>query len=197
MIHYFGYKADGSIGWTFARAGGFDGLDSCNLDDPNCTDALAKAMIASAMKSPNAEQMVGIVKYECTCSPHEYVDRVCDCTSKAKDSSYVSVSERVLKTKPDSKLLVDGKEVKHGDVVVKEPGKLFTVKLLGDIPDGSIAYLSHRMLLPTDEDRELVFNSGVSTEVTMRAPAQGLTGVIGILGPHVNRVKVFIKGFMT
>lgn len=187
MKQFFGYTPDGIIYWQFVMRGGFP--DGCNLDDPNCDNELAKACIKSALSGNPDEELAGIVKYECACSPEV---GLCQCYVEKKTNSYVSDGQ--LLNKPETDIVLDGQNLDMDEEVIKPAGTLFSLKVLGyGIPDGSKCTLRQN-LLGNSEEMEITFNNGESTELTFKAPGPGIRGTISIVGKYVRHFRAFVRG---
>jgi hypothetical protein len=137
--------------------------------------------------------IVGFVEHICDCDSSE---GYCMCCPQARVDNYYCFTDECLKEKHTGKFLVDGVEMTHKEVLIRPPGNRFTVRLVGsDIPDGTTASFLHDKLHITDDRIQLTVQNGVSNEVTLTAPAQGLQGVFEIVSNRVKRITVYVKGF--
>ena len=194
MKHFYGYTPDGKLWWTFVHTGGFP--VGCDLDDPECTDPLVLHLLANYnVNQTHNETLQGIVKYECACDPEV---GICSCAPTKRLQAFSD--NGTLTDKPDVTLIVDGVTVASDDTITKYPGQLFTLKVQADtpaeIPDDETADVFSAAMLETPQAL-LTFTNGISNELTLRAPAQGITGHLSVLGKLVKHHRIFIKGFAT
>ena len=195
MKHYYGYKTDGSLYWQLNHTGGYP--DGCSIDDENCTHTLSVAIRAAVEKSAASQGITlgGIVEFSCPCTIEDCPEGICTCPTNKRNDAYYCTINNCLVDKPTTSVLVDGVVYVSGDSIVKVPTVPFTVKVTGaGIPDGSTAILSQASLHPTGQ-HTLTFTEGVTNEVTLTAPAQGITGNIGISGVLVCPTYLSIKAF--
>ncbi|MHA2063859.1 MAG: hypothetical protein ACXABY_05670 [Candidatus Thorarchaeota archaeon] len=195
MKHYYGYTPEGKLWWTFVHTGGFPA--DCNLDDPNCTNPLALHLLANYnVNQTHGETLQGIVNYTCPC-PTEV--GICECVTTKKNLSYCDANGD-LRAKPDVDVIISGSVVSHDSSITKYPSQLFTIKLQevvpSTIPDGETATVTSEGLLESGQE-ELTFTSGVTNEVTLRAPAQGYTAFLTVVGNLIVFYKAAVKGFAT
>ena len=195
MKHYYGYTPEGNLWWTFVHTGGFP--DGCNLDDPACTNPLAVHLRANYdVNQTHGETLQGIVIYDCPC-PAEV--GVCDCTATKKNLSYCNDSGDLC-DKPAVDVIISGAVVPHESTITKYPSQLFTIKLQevvpSTIPDGETATINSDGLLASGTE-ELTFTSGITNEVALRAPAQGSTAFLSVIGKLVVLYRLSVKGFAT
>jgi len=194
MKHFFGATPDGRLYWTFVRAGGYDGT-TVDLDDPNPQDPHALHLLSVYNKNQTANETLDcIVVYECPCPPGN--DAVCDCASEKRLAAYCASG--VLTDKPTTQMLVDGVVTTNDTKITRYPNSLFTVQIVADVPaempDGATCEVYSRSMLE-NEKVTLTFTNGATNTVTLRAPAQGLTGSLTIIGNMVGRHSLIVKGF--
>jgi len=193
MKHYYGATPDGRLYWTFTTTGGYEGT-SCDLESDNPQCPHAQFLLNNHNKNMHANETLDcIVVYECPCPPET---GVCDCPSTKRLSSYCK--DGILTDKPTVNILLDGVPTTFGDTLSREPNSLFTIKLAAQDPlaidDGETAELASQILLEAGS-ATFTFTNGVSNEITLRAPAQGLTGHLSVTGKMVCHYRLFVKGF--
>jgi len=199
MKHFFSYEPDGTLYQQVVIKGGFP--DDCNIDDPACTHPLSihirEVQARLQAKPDNPWTHSGMVKFECPCDESE---GVCGCAPVKRLDAFWCTDTDCLRDKPAIDVLIDGSPVAHDARITRYPNQLFTCKVVAEtpseIPDGAIATLWSAEMLE-DGEITLTFTGGQSNEVTLRAPAQGITGKLVMLGLHVKVHRVFIKGFAT
>lgn len=194
MKHFFGATPDGRLFWSFIRAGGYDGT-TVDLDANDPQDAHAQHLLSVYNKNmKSSETLDCIVVFECPCPPGG--EATCNCAATKRLNSYCNAG--TLTDKPTCQLLVDGVPTTNDTKLTRYPNSLFTIQLTADtpgtIPDGEVAQLYSRSMLET-ESATLTFTNDVTNTITLRAPAQGLTGSLNIIGRMICRHGVFVKGF--
>ena len=194
MRHYYGYTSSGKLWWTFVHTGGFPA--GCDLDDPTCTDPLVVHLLANYnVNQVSTETLQGIVSYDCPCGPSV---GICDCPPTTRAASYYDGT--LLTPRPLVNVLIDSTIVSNNDNLTRYPSQLFTIKIQAvtpsEIPDGSTATVVSEILLE-DGSETLTFTNGVTNEVALRAPAQGIKAHLFVEGDLVCPFRVFIKGFAT
>ncbi len=195
MRHYYGYTPAGKLWWTFVHTGGFPA--GCDLDDPNCTDPLVVHLLANyGVNQTHSETLQGIVKYDCPCDPEV---GICDCPPTKRALTF-SDADGVMVDKPVTEMVISGSVVATDATITKYPSQVFTIKLQevtpDSMPDGATATVYSDEMLETGLG-ELTFTAGATNEVTLRAPAQGVTGNIFIDGLMIIPSRAFVKGYVT
>jgi hypothetical protein len=192
MRHFFGYKDDGTLFIQIVHTGGH--ANDCNIDDPDCTHELAQTIRVSAQAAAdnNGVTLQGIVEYICPC-PSSMA--ICNCVPAKRANAYYCPINACLVDKPDTQVVVDGVTMTNLAELIRPPGSLFTVKVLGEtINDGETVELRQAYLHPTTT-HTLTFTNGVSAELTLTVPAQGLTGFFNVWGKYVSPIIVYVKAF--
>lgn len=196
MKHFFGATPDGRLYWTFVRTGGYDGTD-VDLDADNPQSAHAQHLLSVYNKNQKTNETLDkIVVFECPCPPGS--EEVCHCPSEKRLSAYCA--NGTLTDKPATQLYIDGVSVTNDTRLSRYPNSLFVIKLVADdpqsIPDGETAQVYSGAMLE-DDVATMTFTNGETNTLTLRAPAQGITGSLAIIGRMVCKHNVHIKGFAT
>jgi len=196
MKHFYGYTTDGTIVTSEIHTFGFP--HGCNLHNPNCQHELSVRL--RNLRADHDPPVVGFVEWDCGCDRE---DATCPCPGIGASTGYVA--DGVWVEKPALTLWLDGVEVDPNTFqrpMSKSPGTVVKIKFQVDgIPDGTTAKMyaaSGAAIYAAHPDPvQLTFQDGFSQEVTLVAPAQGLTGGlrVGTVDRYVRAAKFYLRGF--
>lgn len=187
MRHFFGYRADGSLGsiHTFHRGWTADR----NVCDPNCTDVTVQKLRARML----AKGISGFICYECDCPPDV---GSCDCVGVAHQTSFAK--DGALAAKPlTTQIKIDGSFVDHKERVPRAPGTKVTLQVITpDVDDGQkVGVFIHGAVLSLSDQHELTVTGGQTETLELTAPAQGAAGTVTIGGIQIRTLMFDLLGF--
>lgn len=193
MKHYLWHKSDGEIGGELTYQGGWpSGKDP---SDSECTDPIAASNRAWALDQVGC---TAIVEYSCACAGSL---EFCSCAVDRCNDSVISEGSVTAKQAvtvclggTDKDDAINGAESAY-DVT---PASTITLKLKASVADDTEVVLkncaSGEDLI--DDDVTLTFTSGVTNEVTINTPAQGLKGGVYTLTTLlVPRTRCVLRGW--
>jgi len=185
MRHFFGHDASGALVHTVSGRGGVPA--DCDLTDPDSGHPLAVFDVEN-----RGTNVVGMVLYVCPCDAG---DPGCECASAPPREQYVLAGALTAKLVPTVK--VDGVSVADGDVVVKTPSSVVSLTVEAALADGEeVAAWSDTAVYATAPARiPLAFTSGVSAGLDLTAPAQGIDGVVRVVGTKTTPFSFKLRGF--
>lgn len=196
MKHFLGYCADGSISSSESHQGGWPDCDCPDPDcpglaNPNCTDE--RCVNIRALRTKHTPDIVGWVAVACPC-PSSALS--CLCPSKAIANN--RVVNGLLVPKLAAKIVIDGAIVQPEAVIDQPPGKVMALKLTAPgAPDGTEATCGTRGMVDICKERafKLVFNDGATSEVSLVAPAQGMSAQFGFGSTYVMGYRFTLRGW--
>jgi len=191
MRHFLSVDASGAIIGMATRGGGF--TDDHNLDDPSCMHPEALNHRKLSARDPRFDRFV---EYVCPCTSEE-LNCTCECPRDRASDHYADGS--ALVAKPALTVLIDGASV--GDPIGSTPhsrptGSAVSLKLLADVPDGhQVIVRTSRSAAIIREETMLTFSGGETGSLELKAPANGVTGLVAGASKYVRPFKVMVQGW--
>lgn len=196
MRHFFGYDVNGTLRSveTYGPAGW--PTDHC-LINPDCVKQAVTSL--KEERGANSPDVVGWVLFDCPCNPADgHLLRDCQCISSKFSSSYVDMTTKTLRAKPQRSVYLDGILVNDREVVTRTPGAQVRLKIVAaDMENGqTVQCMQHGQVEVAPETSwEMTFSNGTTEEKILIAPSQGTKGTVYLAGSRVKPLMFQLRGF--
>jgi hypothetical protein len=190
MRHYFGYRADGSLGSVNTFHGGWP--EDKDLRDPNSPDVTIQKQRARLAK----RDIIGFLAFDCECPSGPSGPGSCNCASFAHRTKYMKDGALVSKA-GTSVMHVDGNPIADGERLIRAPGtKVIFQMVCPDVPDGQSLNVQIRSaILHPSNTHHLLVTGGKTDTLELTAPAQGAFGQVLMGGVQFIPARFDLVGF--
>jgi hypothetical protein len=179
--------ADGALRAVSSFCGDFD--PACDPDNPDTVHPYAQELRNEFITK---QGLVACYAVECGCDPEE--EPLCRCGAEAVRDCYVN--NGVLTAKPAMTLKLAGQSIQSGVMQDRTPGSSAQFKIECAVPDGhQIELLPYQAAITQSAPVTLTFTNGVSNEVSVTTPAQGLVGGLAGMSKFLGNVILILRGW--
>lgn len=188
MRHFIWYKTSGELGGVESRTGGWD--DHVDITDPNTSDSVAQ--LIRSHRPTSVDDFGGFAIYECDCPIQ---DSHCACPHELVSTHYYESNE--FAPKPDRDIELNGAAANLYLPNDFTPGTTVSLTLRSSVPDGHTLSIENISSLGgiIDGAQSISFTSGISSELNIDVPPQGVMGAITGSSNLIRDFRIIIRGW--